>query len=239
MHSTVILYEHDTTLLHRLDARSKLLGQVAFAVAALFHTSPVALALLTLLALGTLAVARLGPIRVLRSYWMVLLVLALAPLFAMLRFGPPWLDFSAAPGSILAGYQIVLVLFVAAAYVRTTPVRETRAAVQRHVPGRLGPLLGIGMALVFRFFPLLLSDLRRADMALRARAGSDLSRTERAWRLALSGIRRAFDRAETLSFALRARCFSWNPTLPALRFTWLDVPVVVLAGLLVVSVFIL
>jgi biotin transport system permease protein len=231
----MLTYEYGTTIFHRLDPRSKLVAQFGFAFAAVTATEPPVLAGLTLLALGALALARLSPVRVLRTYWFILILLGLAPLFASIRFGPPWFAPEHAPPSILAGYQVVLVLFVSAAYVRTTPVRETRAAIQRHVPGKAGQLLGIGVGLVFRFFPVLLRDVRRVRLALRARGGDNLPTRERIQRISLLTLQRALSRAETLSVALRARCFSWNPTLPALRFTRLDVPVLA-AGVLLVGV---
>jgi biotin transport system permease protein len=36
--------------------------------------------------------------------------------------------------------------------------------------------------------------------------------------VATTSLQRAFDRADTLSLALGARCFAWNPTLPRLAF---------------------
>ncbi|SDJ19297.1 biotin transport system permease protein [Halovenus aranensis] len=227
----MIAYEHGTTLFHRLDPRSKLVAQFGFAFAAVTTTEPSVVAVLSLVALGTLAVARLSVFRVLWTYRFVLVLLALGPLFASLRFGPPWLALEHAPPSLLAGYQVVLVLFVSAAYVRTTPVRETRAAIQRHVPGRAGQLLGTGVGLVFRFFPVVLRDVRRARLALRARGGDELSTRERIQRLSLLTVEQAFSRGERLALALRARCFSWNPTLPRLAFGRADYPLVA-AGLL-------
>jgi biotin transport system permease protein len=50
--------------------------------------------------------------------------------------------------------------------------------------------------------------------------------------VATAGLRRAFSRADRLSLALRARCLSWNPTLPALRFRAVDAPVLLLAAAL-------
>lgn len=231
----MIVYEPAPTPLHALDPRSKLLAQVGFAVAALGHSSALGLGVLTALALGTLAVARLPPWRVLRAYWFVLVVLATAPVLSSLTLGPPWVVPERGVDPVIAGYQVLLVLCVSAAYVRTTPVRETRAAIQRHVPGRPGQLLGVGVGLVFRLFPLLLQDLQRARLAVRARSGEGLARTERARRLTRAGLRRAFERAETLSVALRARCFAWNPTLPRLRLSPPDYPLLVFAVVLAVS----
>lgn len=231
----MLTYERDATLAHRLDPRSKLLVQFGFAIAAFAHGSALVLGALTGLALLALGAARLSPVRVLRAYWFVVVLLAVTPLFAAVRLGPPWLAPRAALDSVVAGYRVILVLFVSGAYVRTTPVRGTRAAIQRHVPGRPGQLLGVGVGLVFRFFPLLLADLRSVQAAIRARAGDRRSTVDRLRRLALVGLWRALGRADRLALALRARCFAYNPTLPPLAFSRLDYPVLALAVVLAVS----
>jgi biotin transport system permease protein len=51
--------------------------------------------------------------------------------------------------------------------------------------------------------------------------------------VATAGLRRAFARADRLALALRARCFAWNPTLPALGFGSVDY--LVLAGSLALA----
>jgi biotin transport system permease protein len=43
----------------------------------------------------------------------------------------------------------------------------------------------------------------------------------------VTGLRRVFFRSDRLALALRARCFSWNPTLPPLAFSRLDYPALV------------
>lgn len=231
----MLTYEPGATLAHRLDPRSKLLVQAGFAVAVFAHGSAIALAALTLLALSALAAARLSPVRVLRAYWFVLALLVVTPLFAVVRFGPPWLVPGAALEPAVAGYRVLLVLFVSGAYVRSTPVRAMRAAIQRHVPGRPGQLLGVGVGLVFRLFPLVLEDVRSARAAIRARAGDRLSAVERTRRLALVGVGRALWRADRLALALRARCFAYNPTLPLLAFSRPDYPALALAVALAAS----
>lgn len=231
----MLTYERDGTLAHRLDPRSKLLAQVGFAVAVFAHGSALALGVLTGIAFLALAAARLSPLRVLRAYWFVVVLLAVTPLFAAVRFGSPWVAPRAAAESVVAGYRVILVLFVSGAYVRSTPVRGTRAAIQRHVPGRPGQLLGVGVGLVFRFFPLVLRDLQSARAAIRARAGDRRSAIERTRRLVLVGLGRALGRADRLALALRARCFAYNPTLPPLAFSWLDYPLVALAVALAAS----
>ncbi|WP_227133173.1 energy-coupling factor transporter transmembrane component T family protein [Halorubellus salinus] len=211
-------YEPGESLLHALDPRSKLALQVAFAVAAFAHTTPRGLAALTLLALGVLAAARLSPVAVVSDLRVVLPFLVLAPLVEGARLGAPWFDVAAARFPALAAYRVLLVLLVSAAYVHTTRTRQSRAAVQWLVPGRVGQLLGMGVALVFRFVPVLLDDVRRSRAAMRARLGSERPLRDRMRLVATSGLNRAFARADALAVALQARCFAYNPTLPPLSF---------------------
>jgi biotin transport system permease protein len=231
----MLTHEPDDTLVHRLDPRTKLAVQIGFAATALAHTSPDALLALSGLAAGILALARVPPLETLYAYRFALLILALAPLLAAATLGPPWVDLDAATDTALASYRVVLILLVSAAYVRTTPVRHSRAAIQRTIPGKPGQLLGIGVALVFRFLPVLRGDLRTIRDAMAARLGTERGAVERASTLGLLGLSRAFDRADRLSLALQARCFSWNPTLPSLAFARRDLPALCLAGVLLAS----
>ncbi|SEW09792.1 energy-coupling factor transporter transmembrane component T family protein [Natrinema salifodinae] len=218
----MLTYEPDATIAHRLDPRTKLAVQIGFAATALAHTTPRALALLSALTVGILFAARVSLWRTLVAYRFALGILALAPLLAGLTLGSPWFDTAAAVTSGLASYRVALVLFVSAAYVRSTPVRKSRAAIQRTVPGKPGQVLGIGVALVFRFLPVLRGDLRTIRQAMAARLGTERSAVDRAGTIGLLGLTRAFDRADRLSLALRARCFAWNPTLPPLAFSRVD-----------------
>ncbi|WP_117593445.1 energy-coupling factor transporter transmembrane component T family protein [Haloprofundus halophilus] len=218
----MLTYSPGDSLAHRLDPRTKLLVQFAFVGAAFAHETPRGLLVLSGVTAALLSSSGLSPLSALRGYRFVLPFLAAGPLVSALTLGPPWVVFADAIDPALASYRALLVLFVTAAYVRSTPVRETRAAVQRTVPGKFGQFLGTGIALVFRFFPLLLSDLRRTREAMAARLGDERPVVERIELTAIAGLGRAFGRADRLSLALRARCFAWNPTLPMLRFARLD-----------------
>ena len=225
----MLSYDPGNSLAHRLDPRVKLAVQVGFALAAFSHTSPRGLAMATLLVGGALAAARLSPLAATWEVRYALPFLLAGPLLAALSFGPPWITPVEALAPALASYRVLLVLFVSVAYVRTTPVRDSRAAIQRVLPGRFGRICGTGVALVFRFLPVIFADLSRARAAMRARLGSERALGERMELVAIAGVRRAFARAERLELALRARCFAWNPTLPVLRFSRIDVPALVLA----------
>ena len=223
-------YEPGDSLAHRLDPRTKLAVQLAFAAAAFAHTDPRGLAVLTGITALALASARLSPVSVIWGYRFLLPLLAAAVLFELVTLGPPWIELEAAVDPLLASYRTLLIVAVAAGYVRTTPARESRAAVQWAVPGKPGRLLGAGVGLVFRFLPLLRRDLAAIRDAERARLGDERPTRERLETVGAAGLRRAFARADRLAMALSARCFSWNATLPRIRFRAVDVPAVLLAA---------
>ncbi|WP_255168277.1 energy-coupling factor transporter transmembrane component T family protein [Natrononativus amylolyticus] len=234
----MLSYEPDGTIAHRLDPRSKLAFQAAFALTALAHTEPRALVALTAVTALVLACARVSPWRALYAYRFAFPVLLAGPLVAALTLGAPWIDLERAVEPARASYRVLLILLVSAAYVRSTPVRDSRAAIQRTIPGKAGQLLGIGVALVFRFLPVLRADLRTIRAATAARLGDRRGPVDRAERLGTLGLARVVARAETLSLALQARCFSWNPTLPPLAFARRDVPVLAAAVVLSLSAFV-
>lgn len=225
-----LVYEPGSTPVHRLDPRAKLLVQAAFVAAAFVYTTPTGLVALTGLTAGVLALARTSPLRSLWEFRFVLPLVAAAPLLEGATPGPPWFVVADAVGPALAGYRVLLVLLVTAAYVRTTPVRESRAAIQWAVPGRAGQFLGMGSAFVFRFLPVLQDDVARIRAAQRARLGTERPVAERVELLVVAAFNRAFERADRFALALQARCFAWNPTLPELRLGYRDVPALALAA---------
>ncbi|MFC5971727.1 energy-coupling factor transporter transmembrane component T family protein [Halomarina salina] len=227
-----LAYTPGATLAHRLDPRTKLAFQAAFALAAFAHTTPLGLVLLTGLTVAVGVTAALSPRETAREFRVVLPFLLLGPVVEGATLGAPWFVPADAVGPALASYRVVLVLVVSAAYVRTTPVRESRAAVEWVVPGKPGRALGLGVGLTFRYVAVFRNDLRRAREAMRARLGDRLPVRERIRLVAVAGLGRAFDRSDRLAVAMRARCLSWNPTLPRLRFGRRDGPVFALSGVL-------
>ncbi|MEF8780107.1 MAG: energy-coupling factor transporter transmembrane protein EcfT [Haloferacaceae archaeon] len=230
----MLRYRPGDSVAHRLDPRAKLAVQFAFVAAAYAHTTPRGLTVLTLVALGALAGAGTSPVAALYGFRFALPFLISAPVVAGLAAGPPWFDASQAAATALASYRVLLVLLVSAAYVRSTRIRESRAAIQRTVPGRPGQLLGVGVGIAARSLPLLREELLSMRTAMRARLGDERSLQFRIRLLAVGGLERALSRADRLALALRARCFSWNPTLPPLSFSLADY-LFTLASLLVVG----
>jgi len=228
----MLTYEPGDSVGHRLDARSKLLLQAAFAAAAFGHTDPVGLAALTGLTTALIALASTTPGVVFVEYRGVLPFLAAAPAIESLRLGAPWIDPAAAVDPALAAYRTLLLLALVAAYVRTTPVRESEAAVARLVPGKAGRLLGLGVGLVFRFLPVLQADLARTREAMAARLGDRRPLRDRVRLVATAGLTRVLSRTDRLAVALRARCLSWDPTPPESTFGRDDVLALALAAAL-------
>ena len=221
----MLTYTPGTTVVHRLDARTKLGFQFAFALVAFTTATALEFGGLFVLAFGALVFARLSVWTALRAYWFVLLILLLGPVIAGITLGSPWFRVDPAVASLRSVLRIVPILFVSAAYIHTTPIRATRAAIQRTVPGRAGQLLGVGVALTFRYVPVLRADLTMVRDAIKARGGDSRPLLARSKRLTMLMVARALDRSDTLAVALQARCFAWNPTLPRLQFRRIDLPV--------------
>ena len=220
----MITYAAGDTVVHRLDPRSKLFVQAAVAVAAFAHTTPRGLVALTAFAVAVCWLAATPLLASLRSYRAFLPFLVAAPLVEGATLGAPWFVPADAVTPALASYRVVLLLLVSTAYIRTTRVRESRAAIQWLIPGRAGVVLGAGVGFVLRFLPLLRDDLSSIRAAMDARLGSERSLRERIRLIGVTGLRRVFARADRFSLALQARCFAWNPTLPPLNATWRDAP---------------
>jgi biotin transport system permease protein len=220
----MVSYAPGDSLAHRLDPRTKLAVQAGFAVAAFAHTTPRGLAILTVLTLAFLALAETPLLGALRSYRSFLPFLVAGPVLAAVSLRPPYVVLGDAVFPALSSYRVVLVLLVSTAYIRTTAVRDSRAAIQHLLPGRLGVLIGAGVGFVLRFLPLLKRDLTTIRSAMDARVGDRRGVRERARLVMETGVRRVFLRSDRFALALQARCFAWNPTLPELRFSRLDAP---------------
>ena len=231
----MLRYQPGDSLAHRLDPRTKLCFQLCFAVAAFAYTTPRGLVGFGVLGVLALAAAATNPLRVVWAYRFVMPFLLAAPAVAALSVGPPWIDPAAAVDPALASGRNLLVIAVGGGYIWTTSITASRAAIQRTVPGRPGQFLGLGLELVARFLPVLKRDLLAIRDAEAARLGTDRSLRERMATLATAGLNRAFRRADRLSVAMEARCLSWNPTLPPLRFGRVDLPAVGLSLLLLAA----
>jgi biotin transport system permease protein len=220
----VIAYAAGDTVVHRLDPRTKLFVQATVAVAAFAHTTPRGLLALSAFVVAVCWLAATPLVDSLRTYRAFLPFLVAGPLLEGATLGAPWFVPADAVTPVLASYRVVLLLLLSTAYIRTTRVRESRAAIRWLLPGRAGVVLGAGVGFVLRFLPVLRDDLSTIRSAMDARLGSERSLRERIRLIGVTGLRRVFARADRFALALRARCFAWNPTLPRLDPTWRDGP---------------
>lgn len=231
----MLRYTPGQTLAHRLDPRSKLAFQFGFAIAAVTVIRPEWTLFMFGLGVISLWAAGLSVRVALREYWIVLATLAIVPVIAGITLSFPFFDLDSALGSAQAISRVVPVLLVSAAFVYSTPVRDTRAAIQQTVPGKVGQLLGVAVSLTVRFIPLVRRDVLQVREAIRARGGDVRSVADRAGRITVLSAARALSRSERLSLALQARCFAWNPTLPRLRLRFADYVVLLCALALTLS----
>ena len=104
----VLAYEPGDSLGHRLDPRTKLAVQAAFAWAAFAHLSLRGLAVLSVVTLAALVACRLRVRTVAREYIAVLPFLLAAPLLEGTQLSAPWFDLSAAMAPALASYRTIL-----------------------------------------------------------------------------------------------------------------------------------
>ncbi|PSP71995.1 cobalt ABC transporter permease [Halobacteriales archaeon QS_3_64_16] len=227
-----LAYEPGGTIAHRLDPRSKLGVQIAFAVAAFAHTTPRGLLVLTALGGVLLAVARLPLRRALWELRFAVVLVSLPVLIEGLVWDTPPFSIAEAREPALASYRVLLIVLVSTTYVRSTPIRDSEAAIRWAIPGKAGRLLATGVALVFRFLPVLRADLAAIRQAMAARLGTERPLIDRMELIAVGGLQRAFGRADRLALAMNARCFAWNPTLPDLGFSRVDLLAFCLIGVL-------
>lgn len=218
----------------RLDPRAKLAVQVA--AAALVLASPRAgLAVVVALALAACAAARVDPLATLWEARAIVPLLVAAPVVESLSLSTPWVVPSDAVAPAFAVARVPPLYLLGAAYAASTTPRESRAAVTWLVPGRAGIVLGAGVELLFRLLPRMRADLASARRAANARLLDQRSALERIRVIGVTGVARAFRRADALARGLRARAFSTNPTLPALALSRADAPPLCLSALLLVA----
>ena len=233
----MLTYQQGETVFHRLDPRSKLIGQFAVAVAVFARPDPLWILGVTSLTILGLVSARVRLRDVWSTYWFVLVVLALGPVLAGVRVRPPGYSIESAVQSAHSVARIVPILLVSAIYIETTPVRDTQAAIHRLIPGRVGRLLAVAVGLTFRLLPAVRSELETVRAAIVSRGGDHRSRRDQAGRIAIGVVLGSLRRAETQSDALRSRCLAWNPTTPRLVFSAADGVLVCVSIALVLGAF--
>ncbi len=117
-------------------------------------------------------------------------------------------------------WRLLIVILTGVAFVLTTRPSEIKAAVQwmlKPFPGIPEKKIAFMMSLTARFVPIIFDQAKETLAAQRARGIEN--RKNPIYRLKMLGIplmRRTFERADRISLAMTARCYSENRTDPRL-----------------------
>lgn len=216
-------YAPGRSLLHLLDARSKLLAMAIVIVGVLIAAHAAGyVPLLLLLAVATV-LGRVSPLRLWRAFGLLFIILAVGSIIVAILtpgktaavFGPIHLSRTGIDLAIRGGVQTLVILYTGALMVMTTapsalghglvwylnPLRRVRVPVDE-----IAVMVSIGLA----FLPLLQQELQRILLAQRAR-GADFRRGT--WESRIAGalailpplLASNLRRAEELAVAMEAR----------------------------------
>jgi energy-coupling factor transporter transmembrane protein EcfT len=121
----------------------------------------------------------------------------------------------------LAGLRLALVFLVGVLLMATTRPTEIKSGVQwflRPLPLVPAERVGTMLGLLVRFIPVIFEEVARASDAQRARAVENRRNPlRRAVKLGVPIMSRIFERADRLTLAMEARCYSERRTQPELR----------------------
>ena len=237
---TSFSYIAGDSLLHRLDARFKVIFVILLSLVGL-NVYFQGLGLLTMIFLGVMLYARLPLVSALKElrYFLILLFLVFVTR-VLSTDGPPVIYFKyfsismqGICNGLLVCWRLALIVILGFAFISTTPPSAIKAAVQWFLkPTPLIPekKVGVMMGLILRFVPVILDQARETAEAQKARGVEN--KKNPIYRLTKFGfplLRRTFERADDLVVAMEARCFTENrtdPELVALKRDWVALFVV-------------
>lgn len=202
----LFLYRDAETLLHRLDARTKILGLMTFFTVALLFSDPFLQMGFMGAALGLAAAGRCFPS--LRKVWALLLLLFLYCLILWPLFIKGPLEKTVA-FSLGMGLRLDAMLIAGVIVASTTRVEDFTAGLQRL--GLPGPL-AFALSLAFRWVPTFLGTAQTIVQAQQARGldlqgGNILERAGRYVPLVLPLVAHAIRQTRLLAMALEAKGF--------------------------------
>jgi len=216
-----------SSVLHRLDVRFKIVFVILISLASLKAQVPGLFMLTSVLMLGLIhsGLHLKSALKSLRYVFFFLLFVFMARSLSVP--GSPVIEFkfvSVTREGIFDGALIcwrwVVVIMTGISLIFTTRPSEIRAAVAwalNPVPLIPGKRIATMMSLIVRFVPVIFEQAGETLAAQRARCVDN--RKNPLYRLKMFGIplmRRIFERADKLSLAMEARCYSENRTSPKL-----------------------
>ena len=223
--------------IHRLDARTKVIGALSLMLLTLLVRTPAQLALALAFACALVALSRVGAARLLAAGRPLLVMLALVSVFnlllirsgeTLLALGPIAITSAGAWAAVLYSLRVAVALSAGMLLLLTTTPTELTDAFE----AILSPLARVGLpahelamvfSLMLRFIPTLADELSAILDAQRSR-GASLSQGSPARRLrslvpvVVALLASALHHANGLSRTLDARCFvagsprtHWHP----------------------------
>ena len=242
----VLHYFPGNSLLHRWDARSKLLGLLMMTTTLLQSSIPW-LILDSSILVGLLILSKLPLRQFFRDFRMWVIFLFILFIFqALFSEGPrlrilPWLPFSK-DGVLLGGFtcwRLGLMLGYATLFSAITRPRELRDALiwfLKPIPFLPERRIGLMASLTLHFFSMILDQAEETRLAQKARQGDRIKNPFRkAKYLILPVLRRSLIRAEDITYALAARGYRDDVPLHLPKWDFSHIlPLIVFAGILMV-----
>ena len=235
-------YYPGTSLLHRLDPRTKLLGGLAFIVLVLTAHDLAGLVVVLAFVSFAYALARIPVREALASLAPLMVIVVLASVLnlfviqggaVLLRIGPLVISEGGVWSCVFVAARLALMMAGMSLVTLTTQTLDLTEALER----LLAPLARVGvpaheigmiMGIALRFMPQFASELMsiyRAQVSRGAGTGGALARARMLPALMVPLFTSVFRHAETLACAMDARCYHGGvgrTRLHPLRFTRLD-----------------
>lgn len=245
---TIFGYRHGASILHKTDARFKIICLIMISLASIKAN---AWALSTLSFVLAVMFMHVGfplksAFKTIRYVFVLLMFIFLARAF--FSPGTPVFEFrgiSVTRGGIYDGvvvcWRLFNVIVVGLLFVSTTRSLEIKSAVEwflNAIPFIPAKKVATMMSLLMRFMPIILDQAKETADAQRARGVEN--RKNPVYRMSKLGIplvRRTFERADKLALAMEARCYSEERTDPELTSDTNDwITLVIVIGLCVVMI---
>ena len=219
----VLGFHAGNSVLHQFDVRFKLLFLVVISLSSLKAFVP-SLSLLTLVLMVALNHAGLSlkmALKDLRYVFLLLLFVFMArslsvPGLSVVEFKAISITQEGLYEGAIVCWRLVIVIVTGLSFVLTTRSSEIKAAVEwllKPFPWIPAKRIAIMMSLIVRFLPIIFEQAKKTAEAQQARGVEN--RKNPLYRLKMFSIpflRRIFERADKLVFAMEARCYSENRT---------------------------
>ena len=218
-------YFPETSPLHRLDARTKLLGGVAFIVLLLVGSNPAQLGVIALFTAALYAIGRIPPVKALKSLaplMAIVVIVALLNLFVqqggavLVQLGPLRISEGGVTACAFMTCRLTLMMLGMSLITLTTMTLDLTEAMEKLLApfARIGlPAHELGMifGIALRFMPQFAFELGSIYHAQVSRGAALEASPVKGVRMVSSIIvplfTSAFRHAETLSAAMDARCY--------------------------------